>query len=95
MLPRLYVGSYKGEKGHIFSEEPWIIALAKSVETFNTVSISDMTTSQYWQNLGSIMDKEKEKITKKYRIGDTCFTFLETIGGNLFTRHPKNSNHVH
>ena len=41
------------------------------------------------------MDKEKEKINKKYRIGDTCFMFLETIGGNLFTRHPKNLKNVH
>ena len=34
MLPRLYVGSYIGEKGCQFLQEPWIIALAKSVETF-------------------------------------------------------------
>ena len=25
----------------------------------------------------------------------TCFTSLATIGGNLFTRHPKNLNNVH
>ena len=41
------------------------------------------------------MDKAKENITKQYRISDTCFTSLETFGGNLFTRHPKNLNHVH
>ena len=34
-------------------------------------------------------------IPKKRRIGDTCFTSLETIGGNLYTRHVKNLNHVH
>ena len=34
MLPRPYVGSYIGEKGHQFLEEPWIIALSKSVEIF-------------------------------------------------------------
>ena len=42
-----------------------------------------------------MMDKAKEKIPKQCRIGDTCFTSLATIGGNLFTRHPKNLNHVH
>ena len=59
------------------------------------VSISDMPTIKYWQKLEIIMDKEKEKITKQCRIGDTCFTSLATIGGNLFTRNPKNINHVH
>ena len=34
-------------------------------------------------------------IPKEYRIGDTCFTSLATIGGNLYTRHVKNLNHVH
>ena len=58
------------------------------------VSISDMKTQKCWQKLGSMMDKEKQKIPKQCRIGDTCFTSLETIGGNLFTRHPKNLNHV-
>ena len=32
---------------------------------------------------------------KECRIGDTCFTSLATIGGNLYTRHPNNLNHVH
>ena len=58
------------------------------------VSISDMTTSKYWKILGSMMDKAKENIPKQCRIGDTCFTSLATIGGNLFKRHPKNLNHV-
>ena len=48
MLPRTYVVSYIGEKGHYFLQEPWIISLAKSVETFIMVSIIDMKTSQYW-----------------------------------------------
>ena len=47
ILPRPYVGSYIGEKGHQFLQQPWIIALYKSVETFIMISISDMTTSQY------------------------------------------------
>ena len=34
MLPRPYVGSYSGEKGHQFLHKPWILALDKSVETF-------------------------------------------------------------
>ena len=54
-----------------------------------------MPKSQYCQNLGSMLDKAKEKIPKKCRIGDTCFMSLEIIGGNLFTRNPNNPNHVH
>ena len=42
-----------------------------------------------------MMEKEKENIPKQCIIGDTCFTLLETIGDDLFTRHPKNINHVH
>ena len=57
MLPRPYVGRYSGEKGHLFLHKPWILALAKSVETLIMVSIGDMPTIKYWQNLGSIMDK--------------------------------------
>ena len=34
-------------------------------------------------------------ISNECRIGDTCFTSLATIGGNLYTRHAKNLNHVH
>ena len=53
------------------------------------VSISDITTVKYWQNLGTLLDKVKEEIPKQYKIGDTCFTSLANIGGNLFTRHQK------
>ena len=42
-----------------------------------------------------MLDKPKENIPKQYIIGDTCITSLVTIGGDLFTRHPKNFNHVH
>ena len=59
------------------------------------VSISDMPIINYWQNLGSMMDKAKEKIPKQFRIGDTCFTLLAPIGVNLFTRHSNNINCVH
>ena len=38
------------------------------------VSISDNPTIKYWQNLGSMTDKAKEKSHKQFRIGDTCFT---------------------
>ena len=41
------------------------------------------------------MEKAKEMIPKECRIGDTCFTSLVNIGGNLCTRHAKNLNHVH
>ena len=54
-----------------------------------------MPTIKYWQNLGSMIDKSKEEIPKQCRIGDTCFTSFSTIGDNLFTKHPKNINHVH
>ena len=51
VLPRLYVGRYSGEKGHQFLHKPWILALAKSVETFIMVSISEMPTKnigKFW-----------------------------------------------
>ena len=41
------------------------------------------------------MDKAKYMIPNECRIGDTCFTSLANIGGNLYTRHPKNLNLVH
>ena len=47
MLSRTYVGSYSVEKGYHFFHEPWILSLAKSVETFFMVSISDMPTIKY------------------------------------------------
>ena len=56
MLPRPYLGSYSGEKGHEIMQQSWIIALAKSVETFIIVSINEMPTIKYWQNLGRIME---------------------------------------
>ena len=37
----------------------------------------------------------KEKIPSKFRIGETCFTFIAVIGGKLFSNHPQNMNHVH
>ena len=93
MLPRPYVGSYSGEKGHQFLHKPWILALSKSVETFIMVSIIDTQTIKYWQNLAIIMDKSKENIPKYFRIGDTCFTSFANIGGDLYARHPL--THVH
>ena len=62
MLPRSYVGSYSGEKGHQFFQKPWILALDKSVETFILVSIYDMPTIKCWKNLGSNMEKAKDMI---------------------------------
>ena len=41
------------------------------------------------------MEKAKYIIPKECRIGDKCFTSLATIGGNLYTIHAKNINHVH
>ena len=54
-----------------------------------------MPILQYWQNLGIMLDKSKENIPKQCRIFDTCFRSLETTGGNLFTRHPKDLNNLH
>ena len=59
MLPRPYVGSYSGEKGHQILQQPWIIALDKSVETFLLVSICEMPTIKYWQNLEKLWIKQK------------------------------------
>ena len=95
MLPRPYVGSYSGQNGHENFQQPWIIALAKSVETFIEVPMGEMPTIKYQQNLGRITNQAKEVIPVECRIGDTCFTSLATIGGKLYTRHPKNINHVH
>ena len=58
------------------------------------VSISDMPTIKHWNNLGAFMYTAKENIRKQSRIGDTCLTSLATIGGNLFTIHPNNLNHL-
>ena len=95
MFPRPYLGSYSGEKGHEIMQQSWIIAFAKSVETFIIVSINEMPTIKYWQNLGRTMNKAKQMIPNECRISDTYFTSLATIGGNLYTRHSKNLNHVH
>ena len=64
MLPRPYVGSYSGEKGHQILQQLWIIALAKSIETFTEVSMIEMPTIKYWQNLGRTMKKAKAMIPK-------------------------------
>ena len=64
MLPRPYVGSYSGEKGRQFLQKTWIIALAKSIETFIIVSIYDMPTVKCWKNLGRTMEKAKAMIPK-------------------------------
>ena len=55
----------------------------------------EMPTIKYWQNLGRIMNQAKMMIPEECRIGDTCFTSLATIGGNLYTKHVNNLNHVH
>ena len=67
----------------------------KSIETLIHVSINDIPTIKYWQNLGWTMDKAKDNISIQCIIGDTCFTSLESIGGNLYTRHANNLNHLH
>ena len=89
-LPPIFADDVKHHR-----QEPRILALARSVETFDMVSISDMPKSKYWNILESMLDKTKENIPKQCRIGDACFMSLATFGGNLCTRHPKNINRVH
>ena len=95
MLPRPNVISNSGEKGNHIFHQPWIIALAKSNETFIIVSIFEIPTLKYWQNFRRIMEEAKLMIPKEYRIGDTCFISLATIRGNLYTRYVKNLNNLH
>ena len=64
MLPRPYVGSYSGEKGYQILQQPWIIALAKLIETFIIASMIEMPTIKYWKNLGRIMKEAKTMIPK-------------------------------
>ena len=42
-----------------------------------------MTSIKYWHNLGSMVDKARDNIPKQCIIGDTFFTPLESIGGNV------------
>ena len=53
-----------------------------------------MPTIKYAQNLGVIMDAAKEKIPEQFRIFDTYFMLLATIGGKLFTRQKKHLNRL-
>ena len=64
MLPHLYVGSYKGVNGNLFLKGKWVVDLAKSVELFVMVSISDMPTIKYWQILETNMVCAKDEIHK-------------------------------
>ena len=64
MLPCPYVGRYSGQKGQKNLQQPWILALAKSAETFIILSIYEMPTVKYWQNLGRIMEEAKVMIPK-------------------------------
>ena len=64
MLPHPYVGSYSGEKGHQIFQQPWIIELAKSIDTFIIFSMVEMPTIKYWHNLGRIMKEAKLMIPK-------------------------------
>ena len=58
MLPRPYVGSYSGEKGHQSFQQTWIIALSKLIETFNIVSMIEMLFGK--DNGGSKSDDPKK-----------------------------------
>ena len=64
------------------------LELAKSVELFVIVSISDLPTVKYLQNIKN-MSNAKGNTPELFRIGDTFVTSLETIGGRLFSIHQK------
>ena len=53
------MGNYSGDNGHEILQQPWIIALAKLVETFIEVSMSEIPTIKYWKILGRIMNQAK------------------------------------
>ena len=59
------------------------------------VSINKIPTVNHFKSLERIVLRVKYEIPKECIIGDTFFTPLSIIGENLFTRHPKNINHVH
>ena len=64
MLPHLYVGSYKGVNGNLFLKGKWVVDLAKSVELFVMVSISDMPTIKYGNHLKNDTGCTKDDIPK-------------------------------
>ena len=55
-------------KGSPIFAKNWILALAKSVETFVMMSISEMPTIKYCYNLGTMMDTTKYKILKNAEV---------------------------
>ena len=95
MLPRTYTRSYSVDKGRQFLQKNIYSCIRQIIWNIYYGFNKWHANYKYWHNLGAFLDKAKEKIHEQFRIGDTCFTSLETIGGNLFARHPKNLNHVH
>ena len=59
------------------------------------VSISDVPSIKYWKNLVKVLDTAEANIPKKFRMDDTCFMPLETIGVNLYTIKPNCFNNVY
>ena len=37
----------------------------------------------------------KEKISQKFRLCNTCFTYVGVVVGKCYSSHTKNRNHVH
>ena len=54
-----------------------------------------MSTTKYWKNMNKCLIADKEKTPLQCRIGETCFTSIDIIGGKIYSNHPKNMNHVH
>ena len=50
-----------------------------------------MNISKLWKKL----TVAKERLTSKFRIGETFFTYMAVLGGKLFSNNPKNLNHAH
>ena len=53
-----------------------------------------MREISYWGHQGKYIDGRRPPPPKN-RIGNTWFTYVETIGARFFSNNPKNHNHVH
>ena len=72
-----------------------MLDLAGQADTFFWECIEKRITNKYWFTLKHKLTTVREKIPSKWRIGETCFTYIAFIGSKLFSNNPKNMNHVH
>ena len=95
MLPRTYTRSYSVDKGRHFLQKNIYSCIRQIIWNIYYGFNKWHANYKYWHNLGTFLDKAKEKIHEQFIIGDTCFMSLVTIGGDFFTIHSNNLNHVH